>query len=145
MKFLFSFLFLLLSVSSFAGTLTFRRDDRPKDGMLKELTITGLEVRDGSRVKLRSVWNNQMSSGSNEKVDLTESFMDCLQATNGGKLESLNCIRDDRPRDGAKVVVVVKRNSHSTFDVLRETTVASRMTGKESTKVETLATDLTQN
>lgn len=124
----------LITVSASASELTFRCDDRLADGTLKELNIKSLNVRNGSQVKLRTVRMNHMIGENAEKVDLDLSGMDCFQAGEGAQLNFINCSRDDRPLDSAKVEVIVKKNKRNTFDVIKTTTVVSRMTSEQSTK-----------
>jgi len=132
----------LITVSASAAELTFSRDDRPADGLLKELTIKSVDVRNSSRVKFRTAWVNRMSGVSTEKIDFDLTGMDCFQVGVGEQLDIVNCNRDERPLDGAKIEVIVKRNNHNTFDVVKTTTIISRMTGEQLTETEIMATDL---
>lgn len=129
----------LSSVSAFAYDLTFSRDDRPFDGALTELTVK--KMHHGSRVKLRSEWVSRMAGGVVHRLDFDLRAMDCVASGVGFELDLVSCVRDDRPVDGAKVEIIIKKNERNTFDVTKITTILSRMTG-ESITHEDVAQDL---
>jgi hypothetical protein len=111
------------------------------DGVFTELNIKSFNVAREAQVILRSAWVNRKTGENVENVDLELSGLNCLLV--GKKvLSSITCSRDDRPVDGALVQIIVKRNKHNTFDAVMKTTIVSRMTGKQTTKTESLANDL---
>lgn len=135
---------LMSTVSAFACELKFSRDDRPFDGALTELTIKKKDFAKGARVKLRSEWVSRMVGGVVHRVDFDQRGMDCVVNGESSELDLVTCVRDDRPVDGAKVEVIIKKNENNTFDVTKITTILSRMSGESITQ-EDLAQNLKLN
>lgn len=135
---------LMSSVSVMACELKFSRDDRPFDGALTELTIKKKDFAKGARVKLRSEWVSRMVGGVVHRVDFDQRGMDCVVNGESSELDLVTCVRDDRPVDGAKVEVIIKKNENNTFDVTKITTILSRMSGESITQ-EDLAQNLKLN
>ena len=77
-------------------------------------------------------------------MDFDQRGMDCVVNGESSELDLVTCVRDDRPVDGAKVEVIIKKNENNTFDVTKITTILSRMSG-ESINQEDLAQNLKLN
>lgn len=140
MKSLLLMVALFSSISVIACELKFSRDDRPFDGALTELTIKKKDFAQGARVKLRSEWVSRMAGGVVHRVDFDQRGMECVVSGESSEVDLVTCVRDDRPVDGAKVEVIIKKNERQTFDVTKITTILSRMFGESITQE-----DLAQN
>lgn len=77
-------------------------------------------------------------------MDFDQRGMDCVVNGEISELDLVTCVRDDRPVDGAKVEVIIKKNENNTFDVTKITTILSRMSGESITQ-EDLAQNLKLN
>ncbi|MFP5491766.1 MAG: hypothetical protein ACLGG0_09700 [Bacteriovoracia bacterium] len=135
---------LMSTVPAIACELKFSRDDRPFDGALTELTIKKKDFAKGARVKLRSEWVSRMVGGVVHRVDFDQRGMECVVTGENSQVDLVSCVRDDRPVDGAKVEIIIKKNERETFDVTKITTILSRMSG-ESISQEDLAENLKLN
>ena len=116
-----------------AESLVFKRDDRPVDGALIEITLKKLTTGKYEG-KLKSArWNWQTGSTAEDVREL------------GGDLtckisdDSTTCFADRRPVDGVLTELKIFKNSSGSYDATLRTAGFDRRIGQSFDKTETIA------
>jgi hypothetical protein len=107
-----------------SADVVFRRDDRPVDGELRELTIS--PDPGGFTATLRSAHFDRIAG---QEVEQTEELATVLNGTIADAEVRLS--RDDRPADGVLKELVVVQNAEGTFDATLRTAFFDQRDGTE--------------
>ncbi len=120
-----------------AGTLVFRRDDRPVDGELRELTI----AEEAGGTYMATLHTEVVGIGG--PVEETSVLATGLSGTIDDA--EIRLSRDDRPVDGALKELVVIQNAEGTFDATLRTAIFDRINGVEVDETEEIGSGLTKS
>ncbi len=121
-----------------ADTLRFRRDDRPVDGELREITI----APDGESTYTATLHTAHQDRTSPQQIETTTVLASRLTCTISDELVS--CSRDDRPVDGVLKELVVAKDAEGTYDATLRTAYFDRRAGVEVDETEDVGSDLTK-
>jgi hypothetical protein len=118
--------------------IVLRRDDRPVDGELRELTIT--PDPDGFTATLHTAHVDRIAGGEVESTkELATGLAGTITAT------EVRLSRDDRPADGLLKELVVLQNAEGTFDATLRTAFFDQMNGTEHDETVEIGSGLTRS
>jgi hypothetical protein len=114
---------------------TFSRDDRPLDGMLKEIKITPNGGK--SDLTLRTAFTDMRTGRSSDETKELGSGLDCSFAD-----AAITCVRDDRPLDGILNEVKLVKDAAGNWTATQHTALVDMRTGQASDETKVLAEGL---